>query len=102
MANYNYLIIGGGMTADSAVQGIREVDETGSIGIISLEADMPYDRPPLTKALWKGKGLESIWRDTQKAGVQFHLERNVDKIDIQGKRVLDDQGNSYEFDKLLL
>ena len=64
MRNYKYLIVGGGMTADTAVNGIRELDSKGSIGLISAEADGPYDRPPLTKALWKGKPLESIWRHT--------------------------------------
>jgi len=41
------------------VDGIREVDSTGSIGLISAEIDTPYDRPPLSKALWKGKPLDS-------------------------------------------
>jgi 3-phenylpropionate/trans-cinnamate dioxygenase ferredoxin reductase subunit len=49
MTTFKYLIIGGGMTADAAVQGIREIDSSGSIGLISMELDPPYDRPPLTK-----------------------------------------------------
>ena len=32
MTNYNYLIIGGGMTAAAGVDGIREVDPSGSQG----------------------------------------------------------------------
>ena len=65
MRNHKYLIIGGGMTADAAVSGIREIDPTGSIGLISSDSDPPYDRPPLTKALWKGKPLDSVWRHTK-------------------------------------
>jgi hypothetical protein len=42
--NYQYLIIGGGMTAVAAVDGIREFDATGSIGIVSAEPDTPYNR----------------------------------------------------------
>ena len=53
MTNYQYVIIGGGMTAAAAVDGIREVDSAGEIGLISAELDAPYDRPPLSKALWK-------------------------------------------------
>ena len=49
MKNYHYLIIGGGMTAAAAVDGIREVDAKGTIGIISVETDPPYDRPPLSR-----------------------------------------------------
>src|SRR6267154_1064868 len=102
MPHYKYLIIGGGMTADAAVQGIREVDASGDIGIISMEADTPYNRPPLTKALWKGEPLESIWRHTDKQRAQFHLERKVETLEISSKRVLDAQRNTYTFDKLLL
>jgi 3-phenylpropionate/trans-cinnamate dioxygenase ferredoxin reductase component len=43
MGYYKYLIIGGGMTADAAALGIREVDTSGSIGLISSEPDPPYD-----------------------------------------------------------
>ena len=38
------------MTAAAAVDGIREVDGTGSIGIVSTEPNDPYNRPPLSKA----------------------------------------------------
>jgi hypothetical protein len=68
MPNYTYLIVGGGMTADAAVHGIREVDRGGSIGVLSAEGHPPYDRPPLSKKLWKGKPLESIWRQTESQG----------------------------------
>jgi NADPH-dependent 2,4-dienoyl-CoA reductase/sulfur reductase-like enzyme len=102
MANYKYLIIGGGMTADSAVRGIREVDPNGSIGIFSMEADVPYDRPPLTKSLWRDKSLETVWRHTSKDHVEFHLERTVEKIEIENKRVIDNRGDVYNFEKLLL
>src|SRR2546425_922989 len=68
MPNYKYLIVGGGMTADAAVAGIREADPNGSIGLISAEPDPPYNRPPLSKALWKGEPLESIWRGTEALG----------------------------------
>lgn len=102
MPKYKYLIIGGGMTADSAVSGIREADSTGSIGIISAEADVPYDRPPLTKGLWKDKALETIWRHTNKERVEFHSERMVEKIEVERKGVIDNRGDVYTFEKLLL
>jgi 3-phenylpropionate/trans-cinnamate dioxygenase ferredoxin reductase component len=51
MAHYNYLIISGGMTAASAIDGCRETDASGTIGVITPETHKPYDRPPLSKAL---------------------------------------------------
>jgi 3-phenylpropionate/trans-cinnamate dioxygenase ferredoxin reductase subunit len=102
MTNYTYLIVGGGMTADAAVHGIREVDPGGSIGLFSAEGHPPYDRPPLSKKLWKGKPLESIWRQTESQGVALHLGRTVRHLDPQNKRVTDDQGTAYGYGKLLL
>jgi NADPH-dependent 2,4-dienoyl-CoA reductase/sulfur reductase-like enzyme len=102
MPNYKYLIVGGGMTADAAVQGIREVDRDRSIGMISAEAHPPYNRPPLSKKLWQGKPLESIWRTTESQGVTLHLGRTAKRLDALNKQVTDDQGTTYSYDKLLL
>ncbi len=102
MLRYKYLIVGGGMAADAAVGGIREVDHNGSVAIIGAEQDPPYNRPPLSKGLWKGESLERIWRGTQDKGVEFHLGRRVQRIDPANKSVVDDQGTAYGFEKLLL
>jgi 3-phenylpropionate/trans-cinnamate dioxygenase ferredoxin reductase subunit len=102
MRNYKYLIIGGGMAADAAVSGIREVDPQGSIGLISSDSDPPYDRPPLTKSLWKGKPLDSVWRHTKDRKVDLYLERTANAVDVQQKTVADDKQEVYSFDKLLL
>ena len=102
MTNYQYLIIGGGMTAAAAVDGIREVDSTGGIGLISAELDAPYDRPPLSKGLWKGKPLDSIWRKTENKGVTVHLGRSVNEIVPQQKRVVDNKGDAFTYGKLLM
>jgi NADPH-dependent 2,4-dienoyl-CoA reductase/sulfur reductase-like enzyme len=102
MPNYTYLIVGGGMTGGAAIGGIREVDPQGTIGLIGAETHPPYDRPPLSKALWKGKPLESIWRQTESQGVTLHLGRTAQQLDPAEKSVTDDQGNVYRYDKLLL
>ena len=102
MPTFKYLIIGGGMTADAAVQGIREIDSSGSIGLISMETDPPYDRPPLTKGLWKDKPLDSIWRNAAKKHAKLHLGRTVKVLNIARKQATDDQGTVYSFEKMLL
>ncbi|MGH7587497.1 MAG: NAD(P)/FAD-dependent oxidoreductase [Gemmatimonadota bacterium] len=102
MSIYDHVIVGGGMTADAAVKGIREVDALATIGVIGSEAHPPYDRPPLTKALWKGKPESDIWRDTESTGAALHLGRTIKGIDLQAKSVLDDQGAVYGFGKLLI
>ena len=102
MTDYRYLIIGGGMTAAAAADGIREVDSTGTIGLISAEADAPYNRPPLSKALWKGEPLETIWRKTENKRVEMHLCRIVKEIVPTQKRVVDDEEKVFTYEKLLL
>lgn len=102
MQHYPYLIVGGGMTADAAVRGIRELDAKGAIGLIGAEKDPPYARPPLSKALWKGESLETVWRNTSDVGVDLHLGHRVTSIDAERKTVVDDGGVRYTFDKLLL
>ena len=73
MPTYQYLIVGGGMTADAAVTGIHQADPTGSIGLIGDESHPPYDRPPLSKGLWKDKPLQNIWRKTAVGQAELHL-----------------------------
>ena len=90
------------MTAAAAVAGIREIDRRGTIGLIAAEPHPPYDRPPLTKALWKGARLDAIWRKVDGQGVRSHVGRTAKALDAKGKRVIDDQGMSYTYDKLLL
>ncbi len=102
MSNYQYLIVGAGMTADSAVRGIRALDPAGKIGLIGSDHNPPYSRPPLTKGLWKGKALDSIWRGTQQFTVDLHLGRTIRSIDPVKKVVRDDQGTEYQYEKLLL
>ena len=102
MTNYHYLIIGGGMTAAAAVAGIREIDAKGTIGIITAEQDPPYDRPPLSKGLWKDQPLGAIWRQLDQTNVTLHLGRTAREILAARKRVVDDRGDFVGYKKLLL
>ena len=102
MPDYTYLIVGGGMTADAAAQGLHEADPKGSIGLIGAELHPPYDRPPLSKALWKGEPEEKIWRKTAATGATLHLGRRVTAVDARGRKVTDDRGTVYRYQKLLL
>ena len=102
MPQYKYLIVGGGMTADAAVQGIRQVDHDGSIGLIGSESQPPYDRPPLSKGLWKGTRPESIHRKAALEHATLHLGRTAVGLDAENHRVTDDQGTVYGYERLLL
>jgi 3-phenylpropionate/trans-cinnamate dioxygenase ferredoxin reductase component len=74
MSHHKYVIVGGGMTGDAAVKGIREIDPTGSAAMISMEDVAPYARPPLTKGLWKNTPEEKIWKKTPENKVNFFFK----------------------------
>jgi len=103
MQRFRYLIIGGGMTADAAARAIRESDPSGSIGIISDDPHPPYNRPPLSKGLWKGDDpAKTVWRGTDTIGADLRLGRRATAINTKQKSVTDDRGNVVSYDKLLL
>jgi len=102
MRDYTYVIVGGGMTADAAVEGIRLADPAGPLAVIGAEPHPPYNRPPLSKGLWKGDPEGGIWRQAATTGAELHLGRRVVGIDLQGRSVTDDRGVQYGFKKLLL
>ena len=99
---FRYLIIGGGMAGDAAARGIRQVDPHGSIGLFSKEPDPPYNRPPLSKGLWKRTPLARIWRKTADLGVELFLGQTITRLDPSQKCVITHQGSAYHYDKLLL
>lgn len=102
MKHYHYLIIGGGLTGDAAVRGIRELDPKNSIGLISSDLDPPYIRPALSKGLWKGKSIEEIWCNTQELDVELHLGRKAIQLNPKSKSILDEKGDEYTYNTLLL
>lgn len=102
MKHHKYLIVGGGMTADSAVRGIRKIDPNGTVAMICEELHSPYDRPPLSKSLWKGAEFDSIWRSKRDLDVAVHIGKKIVKLDPVNKTLTDNAGNTYTYEKLLL
>jgi NADPH-dependent 2,4-dienoyl-CoA reductase/sulfur reductase-like enzyme len=105
--HYPYVLVGGGLAAASAVEGIRSRDPSGRILMISRENVAPYHRPPLSKDLWFGKKKrDEIWvhpDDFYRAqGVELLLRREVIEVDAAGHTVTDDHGVEYGYDRLLL
>jgi 3-phenylpropionate/trans-cinnamate dioxygenase ferredoxin reductase subunit len=60
----DYLLIGGGLAAATAAEGIRKRDPQGSILIVTNESQLPYHRPPLSKEYLRGEiGPDGIYGD---------------------------------------
>src|SRR5215467_5096041 len=81
MDRRKFLVVGGGLAAESAVQAIRENGERASILVLSDEADPPYDRPPLSKGLWRGQAVDTIWRPIDAAIAELRLGTKIIALD---------------------
>lgn len=102
---YEYVIIGGGMVAGYAVKGIRAKDTKGSILIVSKEADVPYERPALSKKLWLDDQFteEDIRVGAEDfSNLNFKFNTTVNKIDREDKSILLGDNETIYYDKLLL
>jgi 3-phenylpropionate/trans-cinnamate dioxygenase ferredoxin reductase component len=102
MAEFRYLIVGGGMTADAACRGIRDHDADGTVCVVGAESHAPYARPPLSKGLWQGKDESTVWRGTADLGAELALGRRAVELDLDARRAVDDRGESYGYERLLL
>lgn len=104
--NSNYIILGGGIAAVSAAEAIRIRDETGRIEIFSAEADLPINRPILTKDFEKAiEQSESIyihereWYDER--NIILHTSCHIAVLDTDSKTVTADTGERFHYDKLI-
>ena len=101
----NYVIIGNGTAAVGTIEGIRAVDPTGPITVISDEIYPVYGRP-LISYLLLGKTTEDKMLHYRPAdfyetnGVKTMLGRTVTKIDAAAKTVLLEGGEAVPYDKL--
>jgi 3-phenylpropionate/trans-cinnamate dioxygenase ferredoxin reductase subunit len=102
MRSTHHLIVGGGMTADAACKGIRDVDSDKAVTVVAEESHPPYARPPLSKALWKGDEESTIWRGTRDLDVELRLGRTIVALDLDARRATDDRGETYAYEQLLL
>ncbi len=102
----NYLIIGGGVAALGAIDGIRSIDATGKITLVTNEAFPPYSRPGISYWL-SGKladwGMplrdEAFYRE---AGVTILTDTRAVTLDTKKKTVATDRAGTIAYDKLLL
>lgn len=102
--SYKYIIIGGGMAGANAAIEIRKRDPEGSLLIVTREADKPYHRPPLSKEFWTQPNYpkESIYYDLiNDKSIDFLTETTVKRIDADSQAIEIENGEVYQYDKLL-
>jgi 3-phenylpropionate/trans-cinnamate dioxygenase ferredoxin reductase subunit len=105
MSSYDYVIIGAGVAAAKAVEGIRDVDGSGSLLVLGAEPDPPVYRPVLTKDLWlkDDAALEDeILLDGTAEGVELRLHAEATAVDTAAHTVTLADGSQVGYGKLLL
>ena len=102
-----YVIVGGGLAAASAIEGIREIDKDGEIVLVAAERELPYHRPPLSKGYLAGRDrIESVrihepaWYRAN--GVRVRLGQVARSIHLKRKSVTLESGEREAFDRLLI
>ena len=101
-----YVLIGNSAAATACIEGIRSVDKSGEIVVISDENRPAYGRPLISYALLgKIKKENMDYRDKsfyEENGVKLMLGKKVEKIDPQKKCVYLQGGKSVGYGKLLV
>jgi 3-phenylpropionate/trans-cinnamate dioxygenase ferredoxin reductase subunit len=107
MATETFVIVGGGLAAARAVEGMRDAGHEGPIVVLSRESHLPYERPPLSKEVLQGKKPEDSAAAQPKEWYAEHhvtlrLGAEVTAIDPAAHMVTLADGGHQAYDRLLL
>lgn len=108
MTSSKYLALGGGMVAGYAAKELASRGlGSGELLIISADDAVPYERPPLSKGFLSGKENEAgilinnpEWYRQQ--GIEVKLRTEIERVDLQQKRLRATSGETFEFESLLI
>lgn len=99
-------IVGGGQAAAMAAAALRQQGFDGAIHLFSDEPHLPYERPPLSKAMLLDDApqLQPVlsadwWRDNN---VQLHLGVTVQTLGRETQTLELADGQTYPWDQLLI
>lgn len=101
------VLIGGGLASLAAIETLRAEGYEGAIRLVSDEAEIPYDRPPLSKGYLSGEtplaGIllhDETWYENMR--VDLELGRRVEAIDPSVRQVRIEGGQALGYDCLLI
>jgi 3-phenylpropionate/trans-cinnamate dioxygenase ferredoxin reductase component len=107
MTEAGMVIVGGGMAGARAIVGLRANGWEGPITLISEETLLPYDRPPLSKAMLTEEQEPSpsyLLDESMIASLKARFVRGARAVSIDrtAKAVVLDDGRAISYSKLLL
>ena len=101
------LVIGGGQACAQAVDTVRREGFTGRLVLISEEPDLPYQRPPLSKAFLAGQmpAERLLFKHRpfyDEHRIELKLDARAVRIEPAAHRVTLASGEQIAYDRLLL
>ncbi|HET6750079.1 MAG TPA: FAD-dependent oxidoreductase [Actinomycetes bacterium] len=102
-----HLIIGGGVAAAKAAEGLRAAGGTGSAVVMTAEPELPYERPPLSKDFLRGEaGREKTCTHDEawyrEHDVELVLATRASTVDPATRTVTTEVGDQLRYGGLLL
>ncbi|GAA1509828.1 FAD/NAD(P)-binding oxidoreductase [Kribbella lupini] len=101
------VIVGASLAGATAAETLRAEGFSGEVVLIGAESELPYERPPLSKAVLLGKDQpvsaqlhDQQWYDDQ--SIELRLGTTVTALDPAAKTVTTDDGASTSYDELLI
>src|SRR5579885_1492983 len=99
------VIVGASLAGLRAAETLRAEGFTGPLTVIGDEPYLPYDRPPLSKAVltgWIPADHTRLPRRRTLTDVDWRLGVAATGLDLSNKQVLLADGRTIEFDRLLI
>ncbi len=104
------VVVGASLAGTRAAEGLRMFGHTGPIVLIGAEAELPYDRPPLSKDLlksdWSDEVVESFRLSTaealEAASIELMLGVAATALDTAARTVTLSDGSVVEYDVLII
>lgn len=108
MSRTKYVIFGGGMVAGYAAKELVERGlKPGELAIVSSDAELPYERPPLSKGFLAGKDTadgilinSAEWYHEH--GIELKLRTVVAKVEASSRSLQTSSGEQIGFENLLI
>ncbi len=102
-----YVIVGGGQAGFAFADELRRKDKASSVTMLCEEAELPYQRPPLSKQYVKGDTSRDrlFFRDAEwfeRKDIKVRTSTSVASIDRQAQQVGLANGESLAYDGLML